>query len=827
MWNHAIRPIVTAFAVVVCLCGWAWRASAQDAPALPAPTPGATPAQVAPASQGPATDQYRFAEGLMARKFYDLAEKEWGLFLEQHGEHELAPRAMLGLIECLRYENKGDEALAAISKFQQRWPQHELVPRLFLWKGEQLLSRKQFEPAIECFKQLESNPDTVIQEAALYFLAQCLAQQGLADRAMAYYGKIPESPFDAAHAYRPYAAFAMASARQAKGEFDAAVEAFSRLKGDANVPPVLREEALYRVGEIRFVRGDFDGASKSYELLLAEFPTGALAREAGKRRVWACLSGGDYARAVELADEWKRQHGEAFDYEMGYIHALSLMGAGRFADALPLLQKLTGAAGVPEEYVRMARHREVYAQLRLEKFTEAADKARLFAKDFPKASELADVCYFGGEALYRAGDFPGAVEQLRRALDSFTGDWEYWEPAALRLAECYRKQGKPKDEAAVFRRLSSNAKLAKPAQMLLRAGECERQAEDWRAAVTDYENVLTRFPTSEDEGRIALVSLGELYAHLKEYDRAIGMMRDLLTREGEAGKARVLFFLGYLFHQQQKYGEAEQHLRQALAAKGSDKIAQNARYYLAASLLELNRDDEALDLFAQVLSLELDRRPEFSVPMLFRLDDLYYRRGQYPVSEVICRWLATNADPAVVARAKLRLARNLAVQARLAEARTFLEGLMVDLGAGDGAKAPGVGRGEVMSLLGEVLMLQQETDRAVGVFEQALASGDVDVEGATRARWGLAEILRREQKLNQALRYAVSAFVVGDDPTYTPRAMLLAIEILLDQGKAGDAVATWRELQARFPAFAEQKLGEAAVKRVLEAEKVPPPAGGK
>ena len=761
-------------------------------------------------------DQYRFAEGLLVRKFYDYAEKEFRFFLAKHPDHELAPQATFRLIECLRNQDKASATLSAINQFQEKWSGHDLAPKLYLWKGELLLNQDQLPQALSCFKRLIISKDSVTREAALYFVGQCHARQSHPDQALTAYAKIAHKPFDGEHLYRPYALYALASAHQLRGEFDAAETPFRRLKEEENVPPALREEAIYRLAENSFMRSDFARAIELYELLLVEFPDGYFSREARKRRTWAYFSQREYATAIELGKDWRKRYRDVFDYEMDYIRAASLAGAGFFSEALPVFRELIEAPKVPQDYTLLARYQEVYSLLRLERYKAAADKAAAFARLFPKALETADVRYFGAEALYRLEEFDAGAAELRRAIDSFIGEWEYFTDAHLRLTECLAKSGKFKEAATVFRSLVGDARVEDQAYMLLRAGECERKAGDTKGAIADFELVLKEFAENPAVSRAAILHLGELYSEEEQYNRAIQLLQELMARDDTRDKARLLFFIGYLYFQQEKYKQAEEHLRPALEQEGAAKIAGNIKYFLAGTLLEVGQDDEALGIFAELLSLPVEQRPPFADSLLFRLDELYYRRNKYVTSETIARWLLSRDDRRVIHRASLRLSRILIAQNRLDEARKSLEEQLARVEAAGAENSDGFAKEEILSLLGEVLLLHGDYDRAVHAFEQSLVRPGLGSGYVARSRWGLGRILKEEKRLEQALHHAMNAFVLADDPTYTPRTMFLAVEILAELDRMNEALTTWRELRKRYPSFAEQQRDATVVERLRD-----------
>ncbi len=775
-----------------------------------------------------AEGQYQFAEGLYFRRFYDLAEKEFRYFTEKYPEHKLAPEAMLRLVDCLRRQNKTDATLSAINQFHDKWEDHEVAPKLFLWKGEILFNKEKYAQAAACFKRLLFSSDTVTQEAAVYFLGQCQVKESKPAVAFRTYNQIASKPFDGKHVYRPYALFAVAATHQAQNEMEKAARAFERLCTEDNVPAPVLEESLYRLAEIRFSARDFRRAILLYDRVLEEFPNGAFARESGKRRAWAYFSLSDFVKAAEMARAWRERHQAVFDFELDYIHGASLVGIEFYQEALPLFEFLLGDPRVPEDYVRLASFQQIVCLLSLKRYQETLDKAQAFIDRFPSAGSIATVHYFAGEACFALEKYTASAMHLRRAVGLFVGDWEYALAASIRLTDALLKLGKHEEAATVFRRLAGEKKADRRAYYLLRAGEAERRAGNPSAAIADLEKLLADFPAAGPEVRLAMVHLGELYAERGDFPGAEQVVRNLLGRKETEGRARLLFFLGYLLYQQGKYEEAVAELGRSLRApEGAG--SEQTNFYLAGSLLELGKSDEALDIFAKLLSLPVEKRPSFEPSLLFQLQGLYFSRSQFAVSEAICRWLLSWPQGEVVYRAALRLAEILAAQSRLEDAENGLVELLERVAKGEllfAGKSPP--KEQVQSVLSEVLFLQGKNDRAIELVETCLSKEDLDLRSITRCRWVYAEILMQEKRPNQALPFAIKCFVLADDPDYTPKAMFLAIRIFAEIGKQEDAATTWQELSKRYPAYAGQKEDDELIKRLKRPPRAPsdPAPGG-
>jgi tetratricopeptide (TPR) repeat protein len=729
---------------------------------------------------------------------------------------------MFRLIVCLRALGRTDETFSSINQFQAKWPDHEAASRLFLWKGEILFNQKRYAPAEACFKRLLLNEDTTTQETAQYFLAQCYAQQGKVDLALQTYAKLGAKPFEPAHIYRPYALFAVAVGHQQKNEFAEAAKLFERLATEKAVPDPVREESMYRWAEFEFSQGRHEKAAGVYRDLLAKYPDGVFSREAAKRQVWAYYAMDNYAKAIELANQWLDKFKGGFDYELQYVYGASLAGNENYAEALPVFRKIVETASTPEDYAQMARFQEIVCLLNLRQYDATITAADGYVAAYPKAADAATAYCFGGQAAMGKKDYDGAIPRLRKALDTAVGEWPYYEATNLMLAEALENMGRYGEAAVLQRKLSTDKGIDNPSYFLIKAGESHRKAGDKAASVADFEDVLKRFPKQDDAVKAAMFNLTQLYSEMEQYPKAEALVRDLLARADVGNRARLLSFLGFICYQQDKYEEACDQLRKALAAPDAGAVRADASFYLAVSLLELGKTEEALLVFKDVLALPAKERPPFPEDLLFRLDKLYYARGQYAESESIVRWLLLRDRGETVYRASLRLSDILVAQNKEEEARAMLEELLRRLNAGelrfaDPANAPM--KEEVRAVLGEVYYRLGKNDMAVEAMEACLASDKLDLSFKTRARWVLAEVFLKEGHATEALPYAARCFMLASDDVYSPRGMHATIRAFLKLGKEENALNTWEDLKTRYPAYAEQVRGDPRIAAVVAKEK--------
>lgn len=765
------------------------------------------PAQEQIETGGRARQQYDFAHGLLQREFFDLAEQEFRDFLETYPEHELAPRAALSLVRCLRAQKSIDGALQVIGLMTRQWPDNELTARAVLIQGDILFARERYDQAADAFRSLTGHDNTRIRETALYFLAESYVRTDRTDDALPLFQRLAAETFDQTHVYRPYAAFVLASAHEKQGHADQADAFYRRLSEDRQgIPPHLREEALYRRGEIAFLHDRYEAAIEFYEHLLRDFPEGRFAREAAKRRVWAHLSLGLHEAAARLAVAWRQAYGDIHDPEFDYVHASAMLALDRFTAAETLFARVAAAHETGETQRRLAAYQRVYCLLRTERFEDALRVGEDFLARYPGAPETADVAYFAGTAACRLDRCQHAVPLLQRALDAYVGDWQHLHNARLALARALHETGQAAQAAQLYLDVAETETGERRTEFLLEAADLLETSDRAEAAAT-YRQAIAQ----TDDPKLlqtAAIRLARIQLTQRDYQAAADTLMELLDDDAQLeNPAAVQLLVGFAFLQQGELERAESMLREALQNSRSREMTAGIQYYLVAVLFRQERTDEALAQFAAVLDYPPELRPDLDPELLLELETVYFNRHNYELSARIARILADSSDPAVAFLAGQRLSRTMMATARLEDARDLLEQLRQTAASmsDDQLAALEAPEAQILSRLGEVYLSMGQADRAVRMFDQALTADALPMTDMTRAHWGLAAVFLEEERLERALRHAIAAFVTGNDPVYTPRSMLIAIRVLVAQNKLREAAQTWQELRTRFPAYAEKQ----------------------
>lgn len=783
--------------VVLVLVAVLSPAAAQQPPA------GFAPA--GPALQEVAEQRYLFARGMLSRGFHDMAADEFRNFLEQHPDHRLAPEAARGLIKALQASGQFAAALAQIEKTQGKWPDHKVARDVALEKGYILLQEGRTAEAETALAPLAKGDDSELKEAALYYIAQAREKQDDSQPATRIYLSLASKPLDGVHRYRPYAVYAIMTS-EAENSTERAVKRMEKLLASEHVPAEVKETALMFCADSAYTRREYDVAGGLYSRLQEEFPESSRRQKALKGSLRVFQAGGDKQKTASFARRVRQDEGLANDPEVCFIEAVSLAGLGQNAAAEPLLKKVISSQSAWPALRSQAALARLRILVEMRDFSSAIAAAEDFRTAYPDHSGATEAAYLEGIARFEQEQYEKSVALLR-PLAAAEGDGQVALERSLHarhlLAVSLERLGRHQAAADVYRRLAGEEPYdADRAKFLLVAAAAAEKAGDTQAAVADYERVLNGLRDEGEEKILAANALVRLSFKQGDFKRTTDILTGLVEDTAGPTRTRARLALAVAQLNADRLNECERTLQAAVNDRPRGKLATEVFFTATRLAVRMGNMQQAVDYFNRIIVMPESEWPDFESGTLLRLQEEFFRRNNYATSEKICRILLDElpADKAYIPTT--RLAEILTATDRLDEAARLLEHMQAQIN-----QHPGPGRqreAEIQSLLGEVLLKQERYDPAYRAFEESLDKGGGGMRSLARARWGMATLLKREGRLVDALRQAVGGFVIADDPFYTPRAMLIATDILIEQDKRQEAQETWRELATRYPAFAEK-----------------------
>ena len=385
------------------------------------------------------------------------------------------------------------------------------------------------------------------------------------------------------------AALRLGQLREARGELDAAVDAYKAAAGKLTGPG--KGEALGRMAVAQDSRGMTDAAA-SAEAALAADPEGTWPAVAmSYRRVHegqldealalaqkAVAAGGGAAATGALAHAQEAK-GDLAAAEASYRQAIAadpvalgpivglatvLRATGRAAEAEPMLKKVIDSSpGAVEAYKEMAR-----VKIALGRSQEALSDANLaaaMAENDPEAKELVvEVRVARSLQDLGAGQTDLAVQDLTQLRDQNP------ESAAVRLG-LGRAQIARRDAAAALAELQKAVEIdPKNADAQYQLGYVQHvMKQAAAAAVPPYEKAVALEPGNT----LFRTSLGAALMDAGQADRAVEELTKVTGTEGYAG-AQAWFYLGAAQLKASRFKEAAAALEKSLAVKPDNAQAE-------------------------------------------------------------------------------------------------------------------------------------------------------------------------------------------------------------------------------------------------------------
>ena len=743
--------------------------------------------------QQKAYEQYQFAEGMRSRQFYDLAATEYAKLVTDYSDFDYLPEAFFYWGECLRLDSQNDKAIEAFYQLRKRYPDHVLALQAAVNLATIFIETGKFDRAIQVLTESlnRKNPDLKIGEAISYFLGEAYRKKENYDIALDFFSKISSKQIDPAYQYRSYALLNMGYLHRNLANTNTAIECFDRLVKDPAVPNSVKEESLFQLGDIASSNAKYEQATAYFERILNDYPDGRFAQQAKVNNGWALLQQKRYKDLLRFLDPTLPEN-IPNTAEPLYIYGLGLKLTQQIEAALETYARL--AEKFPYDKFKVyADYDSIECLYELKKFDRCLEKIEGFLKTFLDHELTSDVIYYKGRCFLALQQKREATKIYEKALTKFGVEWIHAEEVLLILADIYREMDHFKQAAETYLQLLNVNDSDLKAKSLMWAAECQSLAGANEVAAQNYVQVIDDYP-EEPEVPLALVKLAELWTTAEEYATAIEYLdRYLLTYSGHELEAKALYLRGALNYYLGKYDQAIIGLKQSLNYKTFTE-KDHAQLFLAYTLWELNKEQQSLAYLADLLKNKSVVLKDNLIPeLLSEMGHKYLEMNDLAAAEKCFILLSESPDAMLNLRGLLGLGKVEQRKENFDKAVEIFYGLKSKT-----AQHPEL-RGISLAYLGESLRLSGKLDEAFVIFKEASSLVYDDSKAKALVRLGIARIHFENKEYEEALRYAISVYVLYDDPELAPEAMLIAIKILVDQKRQEEAQSTYHELKERYP----------------------------
>ncbi len=755
-------------------------------------------------------EQLRLADGLMKRGHFELAADEYRRLIKMFPDSELVADAWTQLGEALASSGKKDEALATYRQFFEKFPAVRTFDSARVAYAR-ILARTgregDFGEAVKILAGIAGSGRTeLVKEAAAYALGRAYAENGRADLAAKEFAKLAEKEVSGdQHIYRAYGALELANLLRKEKRSDAARIA-AAVADNTKAP---REAAVFAhlmLADMLKEDRKFNEAVMAYEQLNVLYPGTPEGAEALVRRVECFFLNGDYRKAADEADKTLARPECPPENRAGllYYKACSLGQQGFHDRAADTFLAILAETSPDSEVFARSADGYLRSLAAAGKSAEAEKKALELAGDRKNTAAVRKGLVLAFASVLGTADAKAAfLEKASKSLD-FPADKA---EILLRLAEVLYGAGSYEKAAGFFAEAASAAGAPPQAKAAALAGlaSCRGKTGRTDEALKAYGSIIEQFPSSE-QCPDALLQSSIILLNKKDGAAAENLLRKLAADFKDSPlRPYAIFYLGYIKFASGSRGDAEKLFLEVLKTEGVDPaLESDTRLYLAWSFILGGRSGPAKPLIANALKRKeaLDSAPP---EMLSCLTDFLLKEKSAELARLCAAKLSASEDPKW--RQEGLYAAGMAEKAagNPQQAAVLLKKAL------DGNSDPDLAC-RTATALGEALAASGRKDEAVAYFERNIEN-PVNKTAAARARLGLARILsEKTESTDTAGRYAMSVFILTDDPDTASEAMILAISLSLKAGKKDEARKTFEEFSRKFP----HMLEDDDVKRLKE-----------
>jgi TolA-binding protein len=735
----------------------------------------------------PAKAQLAVADGLYARKLYDLAAPEYEKYLGEFRDSTGRAEAMYRLADSYARIGQEGPAVNTYRMLINEVGNGEFVGSAAFRLAAREFDRKAYWDAIPLYEKAFTNAKSAeVKLTARYYQGKCLELLNKKGDAKTAYRDVVATKDK--NPYRDAANLSLAYFALENSQKQEAYDRFSQLANEA-AKPAVRSEATVRAG-----------------ILAADLKQ----RDQADQLFRSAASGGDQKwKQIAQLELMKLQYdGDKF--------AQVLDSYGRTVDALGEETKPSVLLLVANSYRQLGKHQKAldfYAQL---------------IRQFPTSPEAADARY-QRLVSYDATKDPNLIMAVDTFLET-NPNREKADKAKLMKAQALVQQGKYDLSAKLYTELTtSSLPDLYRAECYYAAGYSLSQINATQPAITAFTGLLTKFPTYK-LAATALLKRGLLYQQLKNYPAAISDF-DKIIHDYPAAPERETALLqkALTLGQQGKHPEMAASFQLFLNDYPNSPSAAQANFWVGWAAFEAKQYENALAPLEAARKLDpaeynekVSLRLIYCYQLLQRKDEAAHEIDDFvkedtkraALLESTCRWLGTNyfGEKNYPAAANyLGLIANSLPQEQVDRDVWLLLGKsQIELGKFQEATDSlnnYLARATDPGMRAQALIPLSEAQAGAHQFEEATKSAQealgLQPEGRLNAdaRMAIGDVEAARGNFKDAARSYLSIAVLYEDPEVTPNALEKAYKAFRHSGDAVQASKTLSELKSRFPNY--------------------------
>jgi TolA-binding protein len=736
----------------------------------------------------PAKAQLAIADGLYARKLYDLAAPEYEKFLGRYQEDSGRAAAMYRLADCYSKMGQESPALTTYKMLLSEVQTGEFVGSAAFRLASRAFDQKDYGSAANLYeKAVDNSKSSEVRITALYYQAKSLELMNRKSEARPIYEEVAKTAEN--NPFRDAARLSVAYFALENGQKDSAYDLFRSLGTDANKPAV-RVEALVRAGILGEDLKKRDESEQLFKTAISTSAEGKWKQIAQLELMKLEYDGDKFAQVLDTYAKNLNALGEETKPSVLLIVANSYRQLGKQSRALDFYNQLIRQYPSTQEaadgrYQRLVAldqskdpslSREVDAYLAMNPPKERADKATLLkaqallqqnqfalaAKLYQELTNSSLPDSYKPDCYYAAGYAFSQVHNTSAAIEAFSG-----------LLVDY-----PQYKLAV--------------KALLKRALLYQDQKNYSAALTDFSKVIAQYPSSP-ECETALLEKGLTLGQQGEYQQMTDTFRELLQKyPNSSGATQANFWIGWQAFKDKRYEDAIEPLS-AARQKNPNEYNDRVTPRLIFCYQTLNRLDDAATEVSNYIQPDTKRVSTVGDACSW-LGQRYFEAKQYDKSEKFLSSLTKNTPADKIDRVVwMTLGRDQTELQHYPEATASISTYLQS--ATDPAD-----RAKAFVTLSAAQLGAKQYDDATKSAEQAMTlqpEGRINAE----ARLAIGDVESGRGNYENAAKSYLSVAVLYEDPEVTPLALEKAYVAFHQSGNEAEANKTLTELKTRFPNY--------------------------
>lgn len=308
-------------------------------------------------------------------------------------------------------------------------------------------------------------------------------------------------------------------------------------------------------------------------------------------------------------------------------------------------------------------------------------------------------------------------------------------------------------------------------------------------ALQTYRKMKKLVGDNEAQRRVAELGTATILRQQRKYSQALDIYRNVFnSSEDQETRYQALSSMAKIYEETGRYEQARKLFNQLLTEFSNHQNAQATAYQGLGNLLSREgKLDEAVEHYRRVLALNAE--DTIKVIALNAIAQIYIQHGQYEQARAVFDELGESYGQG----------SDMAVSARVGEADTLRQN-----GDYDGALAIYQELSEQVSSVTQkarlqlsiagVKLAQNKYAEARDIYQATIADQAADLALRMEAEVGLANLLRSEGKLDEAVQTYQEVATQADDENMRQFATNAIAQIRIEQGRLDEAEKVYRDM---------------------------------